>query len=96
MIRIKVVFHGSYREVTGLKKRYFELPEKANLFELLKTLEEHYGREFTGQLIDYKKHEIWPLMAIAVNGNILSNINKFNCFLKENDEIIFLSPSLGG
>jgi len=95
-MRVKVVFHGSYREVTGFKEKYFQLPENANLLDLLKKLESLYGRELTGQLIDYKKNEIWSLMAIAVNGKILSNINKFNCPLNENDEIIFLPPALGG
>jgi len=95
-MRAKLVYHGSYREVTGTKQEYIELPEKANLLDLLKKLEILYGRELTGQLIDYEKNEIWSLMAIAVNGKILSDLNKFTYSLFENDEIIFLPPALGG
>ncbi|MDN5324067.1 MAG: sulfur-carrier protein [Clostridia bacterium] len=95
-MRVKLVFHGSYREVTGTQQECIELPEKANLLDLLKKLEELYGKELTGQLINYEKNEVWPLMAIAVNGKILSDLNKFTYSLFENDEVIFLPPALGG
>lgn len=95
-MQVKVVFHGAYRSITNIQEKQVELPEKANLNTLLEILEKEYGRKLTGQLIDYEKAEVWSLMSIAVNGNILNNLEKFDMVLQESDQIIFLPPALGG
>ena len=93
-MRVKVVFHGCYAEITGIKEEYLEIPDKADLLYLLKELEGAYGKELTGQLIDFDENEIWSLMAVAVNGKILNDLARFDCPLNEKDEIVFLPPAM--
>ncbi|QNB47190.1 hypothetical protein BR63_13290 [Thermanaerosceptrum fracticalcis] len=95
-MQVKVIFHCLYRELAGVTYKYLELPEKTTLLDLVREMEMIYGRELTGQLIDYEKNEIWSQMALAVNGRIISDLDKFTYCLNENDEIIFLPPALGG
>ncbi|KJS87544.1 MAG: hypothetical protein JM58_04200 [Peptococcaceae bacterium BICA1-8] len=95
-MQVKVVFHGSYQSVSNIREKQVKLPEKASLYDLIEILEEEYGRKLTGQLIDYENTEVWSLMAIAVNGKILNKLEKFYIELKDNDDIIFLPPAIGG
>lgn len=95
-MKVKLVFHGSYREITGVREKYLELNENSTINDLLQKLELIYGKELTSQLIDYESDKTWSLMAIAVNGVIMNDVKKFAMSLKESDEIIFLPPALGG
>ncbi|QNB45187.1 hypothetical protein BR63_01925 [Thermanaerosceptrum fracticalcis] len=94
---IKVIFHGTYKEITGIRERYLDLKKDTTLSDLLTELELIYGEQLINQLIDCEHDDVWSLMAIAVNGTILSDKSKFREIrLNENDEIVFLPPALGG
>jgi len=94
-IQVKVVFHGMYRIISGTRVIHLKL-KNVTLNDLLIELENLYGKELTGQLINFETGEVWPLMAVAINGQISSDKDGFNIKLMEGDEIVFLPPALGG
>ncbi|GAB6154627.1 hypothetical protein JCM17380_33770 [Desulfosporosinus burensis] len=95
-MKVKVMYHGLYREITGVKEEIVTLKEGSSIKVLLDVLENKYGSDLTGQLIDFETGKIWSLMALAINGTIINSDKLYSKLLMNNDEIILLPPALGG
>lgn len=96
LISISVIFLGNYRLITGEAKVEITLPVEATINDLLSTLVNRYGDELHDHLIEPGTGKMWTLMALAVNGEIISSSEKFSRRLQEGDEVVFLPPAFGG
>ena len=95
-MKVKVIYHGLYREITGVREEIVTLKEGSTVKVLLDVLENKYGSDLTGQLINFETGQVWSLMALAVNGTIINSDKLYSKLLMNYDEIIFLPPALGG
>lgn len=95
-VKIFAVFLGYYRLIVGQGKVELQLPEGSSVKDLIDKLAALYGGDFREQLIDPGTGQVWSLMALAVNGEIINNVEKFSRLLKTGDEVLFLPPALGG
>lgn len=96
MVKISVVFLGNYCLITGQGRVEMQLPGGSSVKDLIDKLAALYGGDFRGQLIDPGTGQVWSLMALAVNGEIINSVEKFSRLLKTGDEVLFLPPALGG
>ena len=94
-MKIKVLYHGAYRDITGKREEIRNIEPGDTLKDLIKKLETIYGAEFTKQLIDEKSNIFWSLRGIIVNGKIINPQEDLQVTLNNHDEIIF-SPPVGG
>jgi len=81
-VKVRVLFFGITREITGLGEECVELAEGARAEELL----ELYARRFP------RLRAMGRSLAIAVN----RDFGERERVLKENDEVAFLPPVSGG
>lgn len=96
LINISVVFLGNYRLITGEAKVEIDLPAETTISDLLNILVNRYGDELRDHLIEPGTGKMWTLMALAINGEIISSSEKFSRCLQEGDEVVFLPPAFGG
>ena len=87
---VKVRYFGSLREITKRFEEHITLPEGATLTELLKSLEQRYGKRFSNYV--FEKGRIADDVLISVNRRYERNLKRR---LRHNDDIAIM-PVVGG
>jgi MoaE-MoaD fusion protein len=82
LMRVRVLFFGQLREITGFAEDYAELSDGARIEDLY----ERYGRRFP-RLLEFR-----PSVAASIN----QEYSTFRAQLATDDEVAFLPPVSGG
>ena len=94
-MKVKVKFFTSLREITGKKEEEIQSPRTIRVKELLASLSEKYGREFTDYLYD-ERGKVRTYIQILVNGRGINVLQGFETELEEGDTIAIFPPVGGG
>ena len=81
-MRVRVLFFGQLREITGFAEDYAELSDGARIEDLY----ERYGRRFP-RLLEFRA---------SVAASINQEYSNFRAHLATDDEVAFLPPVSGG
>jgi molybdopterin converting factor small subunit len=95
-INVEVQFWGPFRQFSSQASVTFNLSAGATVSNLMEILYEKYGVEFKNHIIEENTGQFWSLMAIALNGRIMSDVKALNVHLCEGDKLLLLPPALGG
>lgn len=91
MFHVKVLFHATFREITGKKEIKEEVSPTNTLGDVLSKLARRYGRDFN-RIVDQKTGQINTDTLIMINGK---SIRKTDIKLKD-DDIIMITVPIGG
>jgi len=91
---MKLKFFATYRDIT--RKKEEDVPSPADIWTLLLSLGERYGREFREKLISPDGMEIGEDVIILVNGRNICHLDGKNTPLTENDVISIFPVVAGG
>ena len=94
-MKVSVKFFTSLREITGKKEDEIQSPITIRVNELLASLSEKYGREFTEYLYD-ERGKVRTYIQILVNGRSINVLQGFETKLREGDSIAIFPPVGGG
>lgn len=94
-MKVKVKFFTSLREITGKKEDEIQSPITIRVNDLLASLSEKYGREFTEYLYD-ERGKVRTYIQILVNGRSINVLEGFETKLREGDSIAIFPPVGGG
>jgi MoaD family protein len=89
---IKVMFHASFREVTGIREIEEKLEKNRTVKFILDKLAKNYGKDFNG-IIDPKTNEISTEVLIMLNGR---GIRATDIILQDKDVLVITLPLGGG
>ena len=90
--KIRIMFHATFREVTGKKEIEEKLEKDRTVYFFLNKLEKTYGKEFKG-IIDPKTSKISTEVLVLINGRV---IRTTDIILKDKDVLIISLPLGGG
>jgi molybdopterin converting factor small subunit len=95
-IYVEVQFWGPFRQFSSQARMPFALPAGATVNDLMEMLYAKYGAAFKNLIIEENTGQFWSLMAIALNGRIMSDMKALNAHMHEGDKLLLLPPALGG
>ncbi len=95
-INVEVQFFGPFRQFSSQACLTITLPTTATVSDLMEILYAKYGVAFKNHIIEENTGQFWSLMAIALNGTIMSDVKALNVHLREGDKLLLLPPALGG
>lgn len=90
--QIRIIFHATFREVTGKREIEEKLEKNRTVKYFLNKLAKKYGKEFTG-IIDPKTSKVSTEVLIMINGRV---IRTTDIILKDKDVLIISLPLGGG
>ncbi|UCG01512.1 MAG: MoaD family protein [Candidatus Heimdallarchaeota archaeon] len=90
--KIKIMFHATFREVTGNKEIEEKLDKDRTVQFFLNKLQKTYGKDFNG-VIDASTGKISTEVLVLINGRA---IRKTDIVLKDNDVLLITLPLGGG
>lgn len=90
--KITIMFHATFREVTGKRKIEEKLEKDRTVHYFLNKLAKTYGKDFNS-IIDTKTSKISTEVLIMINGRV---IRTTDIMLKDNDVLIISLPLGGG
>lgn len=95
-MKVTVRFFTTLREIVGKGEEKFILdPSDLTVGELLKFLEEKYGKPFQEYVYD-KKGEVKSYLQFLVNGRSITTLQGMETKLKEGDTLAIIPPVGGG
>ena len=89
-MKIKVLYFGNFRQLTGSKQDVCNIGESSNLGDLVSSLINSYGYEFRNEI------DKTPGLRILINGRENMLMGGMEAPLRENDTIVILPPVVGG
>ncbi|MFX0124182.1 MAG: MoaD family protein [Candidatus Hodarchaeota archaeon] len=89
---IRIMFHATFREVTGKREIEEKLEKNRTVKFFLDKLAKKYGKDFNG-IIDPKTLEISTEVLILINGRA---IRTTDIILKDKDVLVISLPLGGG
>ena len=96
MIQVSVRSILTIKEVLGKGDIQLRAPEGSTVSDLLASMAERWGEEFSSLVFDPSGH-LFPHIRVMVNGRDLAFLEKkAETVLREGDEILILSPAGGG
>lgn len=93
---IQVRFVGYLAELAAVKTMEVEVLPGMTLLGLIEHLGRQLGTEFEAFLFDPVSQDLWPGLAVAVNGHLHNAVRSTNIALKAGDTVLFLPPASGG
>ncbi|MFX1515090.1 MAG: MoaD family protein [Promethearchaeota archaeon] len=90
--KIKIMFHATFREVTGKKEIEEKLDKDRTVYFFLNKLQKTYGKDFNG-VIEPKTNKISTEVLVMINGRV---IRTTDIRLKDKDVLIISLPIGGG
>ncbi len=98
MLKVKVLFFTSLREITGKKEEVFELTvkDKVTINMILKLLKEQYSTPFAEYVYDPKTQQVRGFLQFLINGKSISHNNVIETKLNDGDVLAILPPVGGG
>lgn len=95
-IDVEVQFWGPFREFSAKASEFFTLPAGTTIGDLMDILYATFGPALKNLIIEETTGQFWSLMAIALNGRIISDVKALNIRLCNGDKLLLLPPALGG
>lgn len=89
---IKILFHATFREITGKKEVTEQINPNHTLADILSKLAKQYRRDFN-KIVDRKTGQIGTDTLVMINGQ---SVRKTDIKLKDNDIIMITVPVGGG
>lgn len=89
-MKIKVLYFGNFRQITGVKQKAYNIKEPASLYDLIAYLIEKYGVSFR----DVVKNT--PGLRILINGRENIILDGMNTALEDGNIVVILPPVVGG
>lgn len=89
---VKILFHATFREITGKKEAIEEVSPNHTLSDVLSKLAKQYRKDFD-KIIDRKTGQIGTETLVMINGQ---SVRKTDIKLKDNDVIMITVPVGGG
>jgi molybdopterin converting factor small subunit len=90
--KVKILFQGTFREVTKERETSVEINENCTLAFILDLMAEKYGMEFQN-ITDPKTDKISTDILVLLNGRGLRTTDSA---IKDNDVLMFTIPLGGG
>ncbi|MFX0125742.1 MAG: MoaD family protein [Candidatus Hodarchaeota archaeon] len=90
--KIKIMFHATFREVTGKKEIEEGLDKDRTVHYFLNKLQKTYGKDFNG-VIEPNSTKISTEVLVMLNGRV---IRTTDIILKDKDVLIISLPLGGG
>ena len=92
------MFFTSLREIIGKKEALLEFTNKENVTinMALEVLSERYGTPFSEYVYDPNTHNVKGFLQFLINGKSISQFNKMQTKLSDNDVLAILPPVGGG
>lgn len=95
-MKVTVRFFTTLREIVGKSEEKFTLgANDLTVGELLKFLEEKYGKPFREYVYDWKG-EVKSYLQFLVNGRSITTLQGMETKLKEGDTLAIIPPVGGG
>jgi len=93
MVKVKVKYFTTLRELAGTSEEELALKEGARLSDLIEIVASKYGREAQDYL--YVKGEVDPSIYFLINGKDSRTLSGLKTKLK-NEDIVAIIPPIGG
>lgn len=95
---MKVTLHTilGLKEVVGQRLTEVDLPHRSTVEDLLTYMQERWGAELSGRLLDPDSGAVLPYVRIMVNGQAIQFLEGLETHLQEGDEVLILPPASGG
>jgi MoaD family protein len=93
---VKVHYISLVKTYTNKSQEEITLNENATLQELLDTIAQTYGKQFTAEVYDPNKKEMKTAFVAMINGVHMDQLKGINTPLKNGDNIILMSLMTGG
>ncbi|MHA1978738.1 MAG: MoaD/ThiS family protein [Candidatus Hodarchaeales archaeon] len=90
--KVKILFQGTFREVTKEREIYVEFKENCTLAFILDLMADRYGLDFKN-ITDPKTDKISTDILVMLNGRGLRTTDSV---IKDNDVLMFTIPLGGG
>jgi molybdopterin synthase sulfur carrier subunit len=95
-VKVTVRFFTTLREIVGKGEEKYEVKvTDLTVGELLKQLEEKYGKPFQEYVYD-EKGEVKSYLQLLVNGRSITTLQGMETKLKEGDTLAIIPPVGGG
>jgi len=95
-VKVTVRFFTTLREIVGKGEEKYEVKvTDLTVSELLKRLEEKYGKPFQEYVYD-EKGEVKGYLQLLVNGRSITTLQGMGTKLKEGDTLAIIPPVGGG
>jgi len=89
---VRVLFHGTFREVAGVRETIEEIASGSTIRDVLSRLAEKYGKDFNN-IINPETGQIELETLVMVNGK---SIRRPDLKLRDNDVVMITVPIGGG
>ncbi len=89
---LKILFHATFREVTGKREIEEKLEKITTVHDILDKMAKNYGKDFNS-IIDPKTNKISNEVLVMLNGR---SIRTTDLILKDQDVLIITLPLGGG
>jgi MoaD family protein len=89
---LKILFHATFREVTGKREIEEKLEKITTVNDILDKMSKNYGKDFNS-IIDPKTNKISTEVLVMLNGR---SIRTTDLILKDQDVLIITLPLGGG
>lgn len=94
-MEVEVKYYAMIRDITKKRSETIELPQGANVKELLQRLIKIYGDKLENYIYN-KDGEPRNYLAYMLNGKNILSLNRFKTLLSEGDTLSILPPIGGG
>ena len=95
MLTIKVKYLGVIIPKTRRKDEEIRIRGKT-VADLVKELSKRHGTKFRNLFFSSKLNLLVPQVMISVNDRLISDLQYFETELKNDDEVLFFFPVMGG
>ena len=89
--KIKIMFHATFREVTGKKEIEEKLDKDRTVYFFLNKLQKTYGKDFNG-VIEPKTNKISTEVLVMINGRVIRTTD----IILEDKDVLIISLPIGG
>ena len=98
ILKVKVLFFTSLREITGKREEIINLltDDRITINMILNVLKKRYDKPFEEYVFNPKTHQIRGHLQLLINGKSARSINEMEIELKDGDILAILPPVGGG
>lgn len=95
-MKVTVKLFAKLKEIVGSQELEVNLPERADIRNLLEKLSKDYGADFDNYVIDDRTGMVRQYLQIVVDGKYTSTSEKLGTKLRDGSVIAILPPIGGG
>jgi len=95
-MKVTVKLFAKLKEIVGNQELEVNLPERADIRNLLEKLSKDYGADFDNYIIDDRTRMVRQYLQIVVDGKYTSTSEKLGAKLRDGSVVAILPPIGGG